>query len=44
MTHKGKAKVNIAIAVPIILAHLWGGGSEALLDVALDSIKSNVLF
>jgi hypothetical protein len=39
MTNRGKVKVNIAIAVPIISAHLWGWGSEELADGLLDSIN-----
>jgi hypothetical protein len=40
MTNSGKVSVSKAITVPIISAHLWGVGSEALADgLLLDSIK-----
>ena len=38
MIHNGKAKVNTAITVPTIPAHLCEGGSESLLDRSLNSI------
>ncbi len=38
MIDNGKAKVNTAITVPTIPAHLCEGGSESLLDRSLNSM------